>query len=66
MSGKLTQVDGGARTFIAMPKGKAITFSAAELSKLPTVGKMIDITYTGTPSGPMEVKNFSSSRSNAY
>lgn len=52
ITGKVTGVDLTAKTFIIMIQGKAITFSAANLSKLPTVGKMIDITYTWNPGEP--------------
>ena len=52
MTAKVTGVDPTAKTFTVMIQGKAITFSAAELSNLPTVGKMIDITYTWNPGEP--------------
>jgi len=52
ITGKVTGVDPTAKTFTVMIQGKAITFSAANLSKLPTVGKMIDITYTWNPGEP--------------
>ena len=52
ITGKVTGVDPTAKTFTIMIQGKAITFSAANLSKLPTVGKMIDITYTWNPGEP--------------
>ena len=52
MTAKVTGVDPTAKTFTIMIQGKAITFSAANLSKLPTVGKMIDITYAWNPGEP--------------
>lgn len=66
MTGKVTEVNNQAKTFTVMAKGKAVVFSAAKLSKLPTVGEIIDITYTETPDGPMESINLNSSRSNIY
>ena len=52
MTAKVTGVDPTAKTFTVMIQGKAITFSAAELSNLPTVGKMINITYAWNPGEP--------------
>ncbi len=49
MTAKVTSVDPAAKTFTVMIQGKSITFSAAKLNKLPTVGKMIDMTYTWNP-----------------
>lgn len=43
----------------------AVVFSAAKLSKFPTVGQIIDITYTETPGGgPLEASNLNLSKSN--
>jgi hypothetical protein len=62
---KVTEVNNQAKTFTVMTKGKAVVFSAAKLSKLPTVGESVDITYTQTtPGGPLEAINLNSSRSN--
>lgn len=66
LTGKVTEVNNQAKTFTVMAKGKAVVFSASKLSKLPTVGEVIDITYTETPGGPMESINLNSSRSNIY
>lgn len=67
MTGKVTEVNNQAKTFTVMAKGKAVVFSAAKLSKLPTVGEIVDITYTETPGGgPLESINLNSSRSNIY
>ena len=66
MTGKVTAVNNQAKTFTVMAKGKAVVFSAAKLSKLPTVGEIVDITYTETPGGPLESINLNSSRSNIY
>ena len=66
MTGKVTGVDIQAKTFTVMAKGKSVVFSAAKLNKLPTVGEMVDISYTETPGGPMEAINLNSSRSNIY
>lgn len=57
-TGKVTQVNDKAKTFTVMAKGKAVTFSAAKLKALPTVGAIIDITYTENPGGPMEPSRF--------
>jgi hypothetical protein len=65
LTGKVTEVNNQAKTFTVMAKGKAVVFSAAKLSKLPTVGEIVDITYTQTtPGGPLEAINLNSSRSN--
>jgi hypothetical protein len=65
VAGKVTEVNNQAKTFTVMTKGKAVVFSAAKLSKLPTVGESVDITYTQTtPGGPLEAINLNSSRSN--
>lgn len=66
LTGKVTAVNSQAKTFTVMAQGKAVVFSAAKLSKLPTVGEIIDITYTENPGGPMESINLNSSRSNIY
>lgn len=68
LTGKVTEVNNQAKTFTVMAKGKTVVFSAAKLGKLPTVGEIVDITYTdsGTPSGPLESINLNSSRSNIY
>lgn len=52
ITGKVAGVDPTAKTFTVIIQGKAITFSAADLSKLPTVGKIFDITYTWNPGEP--------------
>jgi len=49
LTGKVTGVDPMAKFFTVMVQGRAITFSAARLSKLPTVGETIDITFTLKP-----------------
>ena len=60
LKGKVTGVDNQAKTFTV-----AVTFSAAKLSKLPTVGQIVDITYTETPGGgPLEASNLNLSKSN--
>jgi hypothetical protein len=48
-TGNVTGVSPASKTFTAMIQGRAITFSAARLSKLPTVGENIDITFTVQP-----------------
>ena len=66
MTGKVTAVNNQAKTFTVMAKGKAVVFSAAKLSKLPTVGEIVDINYTEAPGGPLESIHLNSSRSNVY
>lgn len=66
MTGKVIRVlsQQGRASFIVQSKGKEFTFSAANLKALPKVGDVIDITYTQTPSGPLEATTVKSSKSN--
>ena len=66
MTGKVIRVlsQQGRATFVVQSKGKEFTFSAANLKALPKVGDVIDITYTQTPSGPLEATTVKSSKSN--
>lgn len=65
MTGKVTQVDEGAKSFTVMVKGKSFTFDAMELKAAPKVGETMDVTYTKTtPNGPFKAINLNSSRSN--
>jgi hypothetical protein len=67
MTGKVTAVNNQAKTFTVMSQGKTVVVSGAKLSKLPTVGQVVDITYTETPGGgPLESSNLNSSRSNTF
>ncbi len=50
-TGKVTAVDPMARLLTVVVQGRAVTFSAARLSKLPAVGETVDITFTTTPDG---------------
>lgn len=52
MTAKVTKVDPAAKTLTVLIQGKSITFAAPKLSKLPTAGKMVDITYTWNPDKP--------------
>jgi hypothetical protein len=52
LTGKVTGVDPAAKTFTVMVQGRAVTFSAARLSKVPTVGENIDMAFTENPGGP--------------
>jgi uncharacterized protein (DUF2147 family) len=62
MTGKVMRVNARDKTFTA-----EVSFSAKNLkAPLPEVGKIIDITYTQTPGGPLESINLNSSKSNAY
>lgn len=49
LTGKVTGVDPTAKTFTVMFQGRAITFSAARLRKLATVGENIAIAFTANP-----------------
>jgi len=66
MTGKVIRVlsQQGRATFIVQSNGKEFTFSAANLKTLPKVGDVVDITYTQTPSGPLEATTVKSSKSN--
>ena len=66
MTGKVMEVNSQARTFTVMAKGKTVVFSSANLSTLPKVGQVVDITYTRAPGGgPLTSRTFNESRSNA-
>jgi hypothetical protein len=65
MTGKVTGVNGAAKTFTVMAKGTAVTFTAAKLKVLPKVGEIVDITYTGIPGGPLEATTVKGSKSNS-
>ena len=64
MTGKVLEINAKAQTFTVTAKGKEVTFTT-KLS-LPEVGKIIDITYTENPSGPMEATTINTSKSNTY
>ena len=67
MTGKVMEVNSQAKTFTVTAKGKTVVFSGANLSKLPKVGQVVDITYTQAPGGgPLTSITFNESRSNAY
>ena len=66
MTGKVTQVDAKAKTFTIMSKGKEYRFTFQKIEALPKVGAVVDVTYSGTPDGPMEAINLNSSKSNVY
>lgn len=67
ITGKVMEVNSQARTFTVTAKGKTAVFSGANLSRLPKVGEVVDITYTETPGGgPLTSITLNSSRSNAY
>lgn len=52
-------------TFTVIANGKEVTFSGAKLKDVPKVGEIVDITYTQTPGGPLEVVKIKSTKSNA-
>jgi hypothetical protein len=64
MTGKVTQVDAGAKTFTIAAGGKMVVFHAAKLRALPQVGDTVDVTYTGSPGAPLEASNLNYSKSN--
>ena len=64
MTGKVTEVSSAAKTFTVTAKGKATTFSAADLKVMPKIGAVVDITYTTTPGGQMRATTVKSSKSN--
>ena len=66
MTGKVTEVDARARTFTVTSKGKTVVFSGTDLSALPKVGQVVDVTYTQAPGGNPSSITFNESRSNAY
>lgn len=61
---KVTRVDATAKTFTVVSEGKEFTFSGAKLQSLPTVGQVLDISYTRTGGGPLEAANLNLSKSN--
>lgn len=65
ITGKVTQVNPTANTFTVTANGKAVTFTAANLT-LPKVGEILDITYTQTPGGPMQAMTINSTKSNTF
>jgi len=66
LTGKVTEVNSQARTFTVLSKGKAVVFSGAEMSALPKVGQVVDVTYTRVTGGGLPIsKTFNESRSNA-
>ncbi len=64
MTGKVTKVGGNSFTIVA--KGKQHTFVANNFKTPPTIGEIVDVTYTGTPGGPMQAVKLNSSKSNIY
>ena len=62
---RVTKVDDRSRTFTVERDGKEYTFSGTRLRYLPTVGQILDVSYTQTGgSGLLEATNVNSSRSN--
>jgi len=52
VTGKVVDIDPRAMTFTLMVQGRAITFSAARLGKLPRVAENLDVTFAENPGGP--------------
>lgn len=63
MTGKVTKA--GGNSFTIMAKGKQHIFVANNFKTLPKVGEIVDVTYTGTPGGPMQATTVKSSKSNS-
>jgi hypothetical protein len=63
---KVTKVDAAAKTFTVLQSngGKEVTFNGAELTALPTVGQIVDISYTQTGGGLRKAANLNFSKSN--
>jgi hypothetical protein len=51
VTGSVTALDPTAKTVTLMVQGRAITFSTGRLSKLPPVGKNINLTFILAPAG---------------
>jgi len=65
LTGKVTAVDPTARTFSLKAMGRIITFSAAKLGGLPTVGEKISIDFAENPGGPPMATSMIDSRTAA-
>jgi hypothetical protein len=62
---RVTKVDDRSRTFTVERDGKEYTFSGARLRYLPTVGQILDVSYSQTgKGGPLEATNLNSSGRN--
>jgi hypothetical protein len=62
---KVISISVESNTFIVLANGKEVTFSGAKLKALPKVGETVDISYTQTSGGPLEVVKIKSTKSNA-
>ena len=65
MTCNVTQVDQKAKTFAVTSKGQTYAVNGSKLKALPSVGAIIDLTYTGNPGGPMEAVTVKGSKSNS-
>ncbi len=63
---RVTKVDAAAKTFTVLPSnsGKEVTFNGADLKALPTVGQLVDVSYTQTGGGLLKASNLNLSKSN--
>lgn len=60
LKGKVTEINSQVKTFTVV-----VVFSAAKLRNLPTIGQVVDITYSQpVGGGPMEASNLNLSKSN--
>ena len=62
---RVTKVDDRTKTFTVERDGKEYTFSGSRLRYLPTVGQVLDVTYSETgKGGPLEATHLNSSGRN--
>ena len=64
MTGRVTQVDGSAKTFTVTAKGKQHTFVVNNFKALPRIGDVVDVSYTGTTGGTLRATTVKGSKSN--
>ena len=65
MTGRVTHVDGSAKTFTVTVKGKQHTFVVNNFKALPKVGDVVDVSYAGTTGGAMRATTVKGSKSNS-
>ena len=64
-TGRVTQVDGSAKTFTVTAKGKQHTFVVNNFKSLPEPGDVVDVSYTGTTGGTLRATTVKGSKSNS-
>jgi hypothetical protein len=65
MTGRVTQVDGSAKTFTITARGKQHTFVVNNFKMLPKVGEVVDVGYAGASGGTMRATTVKGSKSNS-